>query len=696
MKNLCFLFFIIGILNQSYAQWYWMNPLPQGNDLYSIQFLDDSVGFAVGNNGTMIKTTDKGANWEIIHLGTNYHLTSLIFTEDGYGYIAGNLSWDMGIILKSSDYGETWNKILDTLCYFNNVFFLDKENGLISGDKLFRTQDGGQTWSYITTPNSGRISFIYFIDPFTGFVGDFNKKIYKTTDGGITWSQNTVAQPVFTMQFLNENDGFAAGYWGMILKTANGGNSWINLSNSTTTEFTSMFFFDCNVGYISGANQILKTVDGGNNWSATTVYGSHSIYFTDSTNGYTVGHSGHISKTDDHGGTWNELSKGVRSPLSSVFFLNNETGYVTAWGSFLKTVDGGVNWTQTDLDPYSSYNDIYFFNDTVGLITGYRTGNDYYGFTIKTNDAGLTWDTVIYKAYTVLNSLYFINQTTGFVIGSDQIIYKTTDMGNTWSLKSWGGNYSYYSITFINEGTGYIAGGDPFSYGSEGIILKSTDSGETWSVIYNEGSNYPFYSICFVSENIGYIVGGDPFVSGGVIMKTTNGGDNWQIQLSGTDVIYNSVYFIDEYRGFAAGTSGVGIISETIDGGETWNIQVDYAPSIHNLCFIDDTTGFAVGDVGTILKTTSGCGTASIHNKVKKENTVCIYPNPAHNLVFIKNNQTCNNFIIELFNTNGKFLQKIPLSGDHRITISGLIKGLYFIRIVDGHRAISTEKLIVL
>ena len=37
-------------INHSFAQqagWFWLNPMPQGNDLYSVTFLNTSVGFAV-------------------------------------------------------------------------------------------------------------------------------------------------------------------------------------------------------------------------------------------------------------------------------------------------------------------------------------------------------------------------------------------------------------------------------------------------------------------------------------------------------------------------------------------------------------------------------------------------------------------------------------------------------------------------
>ena len=47
----------------AFPQWFWQNPLPQGNPLTSIKFTDANTGYAVGYYGTIIKTTNGGSNW---------------------------------------------------------------------------------------------------------------------------------------------------------------------------------------------------------------------------------------------------------------------------------------------------------------------------------------------------------------------------------------------------------------------------------------------------------------------------------------------------------------------------------------------------------------------------------------------------------------------------------------------------------
>ena len=85
MKGILILVSSLFIFSNTNAQWFWQNPLPQGNPLTSICFTDANTGWAVGTGGTIMKTTDGGSNWEnqnrydrffdvIQHLGLLYHL----------------------------------------------------------------------------------------------------------------------------------------------------------------------------------------------------------------------------------------------------------------------------------------------------------------------------------------------------------------------------------------------------------------------------------------------------------------------------------------------------------------------------------------------------------------------------------------------------------------------------------------------
>jgi hypothetical protein len=63
---------------------------------------------------------------------------------------------------------------------------------------------------------------------------------------------------------------------------------------------------------------------------------------------------------------------------------------------------------------------------------------------------------------------------------------------------------------------------------------------------------------------------------------------------------------------------------------------------------------------------------------------ILIYPNPAHNQIFVKTNSILSNSF-EIFNMTGKLVKKGKFESNHPISISDLPKGLYIIKINNEH-----------
>ncbi|MDQ3020610.1 MAG: YCF48-related protein, partial [Bacteroidota bacterium] len=72
MKKIILLSLIILFNNfsaHSQSTWFWQQPLPTGNYLYSVDFVNTNTGYAVGTVGTIMKTTNGGGNWEVQNSG---------------------------------------------------------------------------------------------------------------------------------------------------------------------------------------------------------------------------------------------------------------------------------------------------------------------------------------------------------------------------------------------------------------------------------------------------------------------------------------------------------------------------------------------------------------------------------------------------------------------------------------------------
>jgi photosystem II stability/assembly factor-like uncharacterized protein len=153
---------------------------------------------------------------------------------------------------------------------------------------------------------------------------------------------------------------------------------------------------------------------------------------------------------------------------------------------------------------------------------------------------------------------------------------------------------------FINQTTGYL--GDEY-----GTILKTTNGGNEWNEKSTGGREFIF-SIYFPSPNTGYAMKG---YSPGKVLKTTNTGNSWfEISNSTLNHFNSSLYFTDENTGYAA----MDYVKKTIDGGLNWEIQNTGISTPHSIYFINGETGYSSGSGGAISKTTNSGSIWNLQN----------------------------------------------------------------------------------
>ena len=235
-----------------YGQWI---PLNSGttaglNDVYCV---NENIVFAVGNNGTILKTTDGGINWISKNSGTNIDLYEVQFPSINVGYAIGheNISggdWEY-VLIKTIDAGESWFTveintnvnipIFSFSCVNEEVVYISTFEG------LKKTIDGGNTIQII-----GGVQIfdkIQFIDNMVGFASSYDE-LLKTNDGGITWLNIGCIGPAWSerdelFHFLNENIGFTV-CSNNIYKTSNGGE-----------DFSYLTTLNWNIGKIYAVNE---------------------------------------------------------------------------------------------------------------------------------------------------------------------------------------------------------------------------------------------------------------------------------------------------------------------------------------------------------------------------------------------------------------------------------------------------------
>ena len=592
MKTITILLLFLITSSNNKAQWTNQNLVPEGNDLWSIYFVDDNTGWMVGSEGFIKKTTNAGLDWEEQNSGTMLTLKSVQFFNQNIGWICG-------------------------------------EEGLI-----IKTTDGGENWVTLLSGTSEILTDLYFYDMNIGYVVGFNETILKTTNGGLNWvlQSSGITFNIYSVDFVDALLGYAVGGKDSsnFLKTTDGGNTWnkktLIIGALNTPILNCVEFIDANIGWIGSEGQfynhsgnVSKTTDGGETWFSTLLYrpnsnedltshveldnpldnhkGIRSIYFRDSNNGYAVGGSKggwwrNIFTTNDAGETWQKkYGYSEQTGLLSVFVNSSGTGWAVGYkGVIYKTDDSGSLWTQILSGPQSGYTgdwitSVCMLDDSIGWAAGYRKGIWYYPIILETTTGGKIWETNSefdnHISGTPAN-IFFINKNIGWVSFYDKGSYKTTDGGNNWFPIDNRGRDKY----FINQDTGWG------TYAPLGVF-KSTDGGITWVQKNSVSSN----SIYFIDSNSGWSVG-----DGGNILKSTDGGENWFTKTSGTISNLNSVHFYDNNIGICVGESGTVLL--TTDAGENWILQsVNTTSELNSVVFTDANNIWIAGSGGLILRT---------------------------------------------------------------------------------------------
>ncbi len=597
-----------------YPQWTNQNPVPDGNTLWSIFFIDDNTGWMVGSNGFIKKTTNAGLDWVQQMSGISATLKAVEFTDEYNGWIVG----ESGLILKTTNGGEFWTPVISgTSQDLNTVKFISSSSGFVAGNSgvILKTTDAGITWILQSSGTGHSIFSIYFINTMTGWAacgdpgwpnGSDSTIILKTIDGGVSWfSQSFALQPnegiyLNSIYFIDENTGWAAGAGGpsfpifgpafCIIKTTDGGNTWNIQYNEgypglnpkrrlntfiDTWGLRDIYFIDAENGIAVGGEHeyvrsILITTNGGNNWNLSSFSFEDSdlnaVYITSEGNGWAVGNNGSIFKSDDYGIGWAKQLSGA-GPITgeyiySIFMISENIGYAVGDRNTYQTSGGGV--------------------------------------ILKTTDAGNIWLTQFFPqaGNPPFTSVFFKDELHGWVSGGDYGgIYKTSDGGINWSFISFPNSKLFFekellfdpppipsSVFFINELTGFYV---------DGGIYKTTDGGITWIQKSDIGGS----SIYFSDINTGWVVG-----EGGSIRRSTDSGETWVDKTSGTTANLNCVKFYNSNLGVSVGNGGTVLLST--DGGESWVTKNNGTTSdLKSVTFVNSTSVWTVGIDGTILST---------------------------------------------------------------------------------------------
>ncbi|NNF36739.1 MAG: T9SS type A sorting domain-containing protein, partial [Saprospiraceae bacterium] len=399
----------------------------------------------------------------------------------------------------------------------------------------------------------------------------------------------SVLGTVRDIQMADDGRGVAVGDNSILLYTENNGAIWSVAEDPVGISYRDIEIVkSTNSEVIFAAGQkLIRSSDSGKTWekmslSLTNIEGMSSI---NSSTMFIANLQQGVFKTTDGGETWEDLEAPGRF-FREVHFIDEMNGFVATQQEetghrMISTQDGGQTWKVEE--PFCDFiGKIEFYNEMIGFCTT-NCG------IFKTADGGQSWN-LMEGSPDGGTDLFVYDENTIWITWG--LVYQfTNDGGQTWSERGsagFGGDM---------EGVFVLDKNNIWMTGRNVGIAYTSDEGMTW----NEqipGSKANLNTISFVSENLGFAAGSQ--LERDVLLVTQDGGAIWEEKYIG-DIIMNDMDNFDGQNIVVGGRRGA---FHTADQGDNWdmipNIGDNWIESVH---YVDNNTIYLGGSSGRIWKT---------------------------------------------------------------------------------------------
>lgn len=317
------------------------------------------------------------------------------------------------------------------------------------------------------------------------------------------------------LHFSDSDNGWIASYEGSLYKTTNGGKTWqkVNTNISPGARISSIFFINSTVGWVTvikispsildyEANQgwIMKTSDGGQSWvtqHSGKAIGFNRILFVNENEGWAAG-----------------IKTIGLSPLRQVHYILHTTNQGENW----EDVSDGLNRTASNEKGrvQDQATDLYAANPSNVTLLSLR------GKIFNSDDGGKTWRNIVNipnePGQTCICRLGKLNDSSLWVSGGADSTEGTWGMmakrasNNSWTRYRLPGIY-FRDAIYISENQAIASGSISSGNGSrqqereEGIILYSSDGGQNWTYIYKDAGATNIHALYTIDSDHIWAVG---------------------------------------------------------------------------------------------------------------------------------------------------------------------------------------------
>ncbi len=522
-----------------------------------------------------------------------------IAMDGDYGLLTG----DQGTLFTTTDGGITWvprkSPVPDG--FFQAACVVPNNSGqalYAGGYDLITSKDGGETWE-LSDEEVNLIFKIQYLPSGMILVLDQDFGL-KSSDGGQSWEHFSMpGTNISSGHFTSEMNGWVQ-YGGFnnnqVWVTTDGGDSW-NLRDTLKFPIISQIhMLNDLTGFLASRDFVYKTSDGGQHWVAMHTEPAQSIldmHVVNANEIWTSENNGFVFYTLNGGTDWFNINPNIINSNRANAIYATDEGKVWVPGKYVSvsfTDDFGAFWWDQIPNVKSTLFQPHFLDEEVGIIGGSEGG------LLKTNNGGATWNPVFYSPGEHFFSVKFLDPQTIMAGSSSGTLWLSFDEGSNWGTYTinLGSITDFHALDYSNV----------IVTNESGKIIRTTDGGFNWDEVYNDPSAV-LTGIDFPTETRGWACG---YL--GQILFTDNGGMTWDLQYADDHNQFEDVHFTSPDEGWVVSSSFTDTIWHTTDGGESWfSTKLPISSFWHSVSFNDPDTGWVAGGgagYGIILRTNNG------------------------------------------------------------------------------------------
>lgn len=580
--------------------------------------------------GVIERTVDGGASWRVVWRGSHVVFDRIAFAGRRHGVAVGNVVLqrkNVGpmpplrpLVLVTDDGGTHWRRRrVPTAVAVSELELPAAQVWYAAGRRLLVSRDDGRSWSARSLPRAAALTT--FPSASVGFAEaptSCGEQLWKTVDGGFSWSPlaGTCAPSYSSLDFLDRRTGWAAtgvrGYdYGsgirpgplLIRRTDDGGGTWTTVYRSTRwLADTRLHFTDGRHGWaVSLASAegehaqfsaVHRTVDGGRTWRAVhdaalpTAFGGPEAAWAGDVAG------GLLWQTTDGGRSWRLRVRPEYVRPRALLVATRSTLVIDSAAGTLRSENGGRTWSSTPPPSGPAIARALQEPAYLRLVT-----TDMGGVIPQlSRDGGRTWRPLHRPAITRYDAgdVAFVDPDHGLLaagqgeFGADGRVpvFATHDGGRTWRRLS------------VPPG---IQRGDLVTLGPGAVLIRhppllylSTDEGRHWASVrvrddfWDCGISRPQREAIWVLCSLSVTPGPS------LLLRSDDGGSSWRT-LTGLVWLDPRAVALDRREAWAiakpgdVNPSGGRVLWHTTDGGATWR---EVWPDVPDATLVRDRRSF--------------------------------------------------------------------------------------------------------